>query len=82
MKLTVKQAAERACVSANLIYQLCEQRRLPHFRIGGQGRRGKILIDPVDLEAFISSLKVEASHDDGEFRHASPARRGDAAGAS
>jgi excisionase family DNA binding protein len=40
MKLTVKQAAARGGVSAQLIYQLCEQRRLRHYRVGGRQRPG------------------------------------------
>jgi excisionase family DNA binding protein len=59
MKLTPKQAAERAGVSLSLIYQLCEERRLTHYRIGGRGKRGKILIAPDDLDAFLESLRVE-----------------------
>jgi excisionase family DNA binding protein len=39
MKLTVKQAAARGRVSAQLIYQLCEERRLRHYRVGGEGSR-------------------------------------------
>jgi excisionase family DNA binding protein len=58
--LSVKQAAERAGVSESLIYQWCDERRLVHYRVGGAGRRGKILIDPTDMDAFMTSLKVEA----------------------
>jgi excisionase family DNA binding protein len=57
-KLTVKQAAEQARVSPNLIYQLCLERRLPHYRIGSRGRRGKILIESSDLAAFFASCKI------------------------
>jgi excisionase family DNA binding protein len=60
MLLTVKQAAERAGVSESLIYQLCEERRLAHFRLGGKGKRGKIGISPSDLDAFMNSIRVEA----------------------
>jgi excisionase family DNA binding protein len=62
--LTPAQAAGRAGISLALVYQLCEERRLPHYRVGGQGRRGKILIDPVDLDAFLSSCKVTESPDE------------------
>ena len=58
MKLTPKQAGERAGVSASLIYQLCQERRLPHYRVGGRGRRGKILIDEADLAAFFEACRV------------------------
>jgi excisionase family DNA binding protein len=71
MKLTPRQAAERIGVSPQLIYRWCEERRLPHFRCGGRGRRGRILIDPADLDAFLETLKVtpRPPADDGEFRH-------------
>ena len=40
--LSVKQAAERARVSESLIYRWCAERRLRHYRLGGNGRRGRI----------------------------------------
>jgi excisionase family DNA binding protein len=72
MKLTPKRAAERAGVSEKLVYRWCAERRLSHYRCGGQGRRGRILIDPDDLDAFLLTLKISARPpgDDGEFRHA------------
>jgi excisionase family DNA binding protein len=66
--LTVAEAAERAGVSDSLVYEWCQTRRLAHFRPGGKGKRGKILISPDDLDVFISSLRVEAE--------ATPARPG------
>jgi excisionase family DNA binding protein len=57
--LTPKQAAERAGISAALVYQWCEERRLPHYRLGGDGKRGKIMIDPRDLDEFLEGQKVE-----------------------
>lgn len=59
-RLTVKQAAERVGVSASLIYQWCEERRLPHFRLGTGTKRGKILIEVADLDALLEGLRVEA----------------------
>ncbi len=56
--LSIRQAAERVSVSPALIYQWCQERRLTHYRCGGQGRRGKILISPADLDAFMESCKV------------------------
>lgn len=57
-KLTVKEAADRSGVSVALIYAWCDERRLTHYRPGTRGKRGKILIDPVDLDEFLESLKV------------------------
>jgi excisionase family DNA binding protein len=69
--LTVKQAATSKGLSPQLIYLWCEERRLPHYRLGGRGRRGRILIDPADLDAFLATLKVTPCPpgDDGPFRH-------------
>ena len=62
MKLTPKQAAAHAGVSPQLIYQWTTvEKRLPHYRAGGLGKRGRILIDEADLEAFLASLRVEAA---------------------
>jgi len=69
--ISVKEAAALKGLSTQLIYLWGAERRLPHFRLGGRGRRGRILIDLADLDAFMTTLKV-ASHppgDDGEFRH-------------
>jgi len=61
MFLSIKEAAERTGVSQAMLYQWCKEKRLSHFRFGGMGRRGKILIDPADLEAFLASCKVTPS---------------------
>jgi excisionase family DNA binding protein len=57
--LTVKQAAVRAGVSPSLIYAWCREKRLPHYRVGKEGRRGRIRIDPADLDAFVGTLRQE-----------------------
>lgn len=59
-KVTIKQAAEQSGMSTSLLYQLCAVRRLPHFRLGREGKRGKILIEECDLEAFLAAARVEA----------------------
>jgi excisionase family DNA binding protein len=59
MKLTTKQAAERAGVSVSMIYQWCQERLFPHYRCGRSGRRGKILVEDSDLDAFLAGCKVE-----------------------
>ena len=58
--LTVNEAAERAGVSESLIYEWCQTRRLAHYRAGGKGKRGKILVMPKDLDALMESIRVEA----------------------
>lgn len=69
--LSPKQAATRARVSVSLVYQWCAERRLSHFRLGKDGRRGKVLIEQSDLDAFLKSLRVEAGSDETAegFRH-------------
>jgi excisionase family DNA binding protein len=57
--LTVKQVAERLRVSASLVYSWCEDHLLPHYRMGGKGKRGKILIEEAALDAFLQNCKVE-----------------------
>jgi excisionase family DNA binding protein len=59
--LTVKQVAEQLGISASLVYGWCDDHLLPHFRFGGKGRRGKILVEAAALEAFLHDHKVEAS---------------------
>lgn len=57
--MTVEEAAEQARVSSSMIYQWCDERRLTHYRLGGKGRRGKILICPRDLARFLETQKIE-----------------------
>lgn len=58
-KLTVKQAAVRFGLSASLLYLWCQEKRLPHYRVGARGRRGRVLIEATDLEAFLADQRVE-----------------------
>jgi excisionase family DNA binding protein len=62
--LTVKQVAERLRISASLVYSWCEDHLLPHYRMGGKGKRGKILIEEDALNAFLQSRKVEVGSSD------------------
>jgi excisionase family DNA binding protein len=57
--LTVKQAAERLGVSDSLVYEWCAAGALPHFRIGRNGKRGKILIAEAELDAFMAAHRQE-----------------------
>jgi excisionase family DNA binding protein len=57
--LTPKQAAARIGVSDSLIYEWCSSGLLPHYRFGRRGRRGKILIDEAEFDAFLASCRQE-----------------------
>lgn len=61
MLLKPKAAAELLGVSISLIYQLCNDGLLPHYRFGGKGRRGHVRIDDADLRAFTEQCRREAS---------------------
>jgi excisionase family DNA binding protein len=57
--LTVAQAARAAGVSPSLVYQWCRDRRLPHYRLGGEGKRGRIRIAPADLADLITECRQD-----------------------
>lgn len=57
--MTPREAADDLGVSPSLIYQLVEERRIGHIRVGGKGRRGRILIELKALEAFLEENRVE-----------------------
>ena len=57
-KLTVKQAADLVPTSQSLVYQWVKEKVFTVYRVGGRGRRGKILIDDAEFRAFLESLKV------------------------
>ena len=54
--LSVKEAAERLNISEATIYALCQQRRLPHVRIGVG--RGAIRIEDQALVEFVERARV------------------------
>jgi excisionase family DNA binding protein len=56
--LSPKEAAEYMHVSPSLVYRLCKESRIAHYRVGCQGKRGKLLISPRDLDAFMESQRV------------------------
>lgn len=58
--MNVRTAAERLEVSQSMVYQLIQEGRLPCLRIGGRGRRGKIVIKEEHVLAFQESCKVVA----------------------
>jgi excisionase family DNA binding protein len=65
--LTVSQASDRIGVSESLIYEWCASGILPHYRFGRKGKRGKILIDEAELEAFRVSCRQEGRKDNGSL---------------
>jgi len=59
--LTVKQICEKfPYLSESLVYLWIEQRELPHYRLGGKDKRGRIVIDEADFLTFLASRKVQA----------------------
>ena len=58
--LTPKMAAERLGVSISLVYRLCNEGSLKHFRFGGAGRRGRVMIAEQDLTAYVESCRRES----------------------
>jgi excisionase family DNA binding protein len=61
MMLTPKEAAKQLEVSVSLIYQLCNEGRLAHYRFGGRGRRGSVRIEEADLAAYQHAAKRESA---------------------
>lgn len=61
MKLTIREAVRKldGNVSAQTLYQAIKG-RLPHYRVSGSGRRGKVLIEESDLMAWLEGQKVGA----------------------
>lgn len=54
--MTVKEAAARLRVSPKTVYELIEAEALPARRVGL--RKGKILIDAADVEAYWDASKA------------------------
>ena len=57
--MTPREAADDLGVSPSLIYQIVEERRISHIRVGGKGKRGRIFIEIGALEAFLEANRVE-----------------------
>lgn len=65
---TPKQAAEKIGVSISLVYQWCKEGSLEHLRLGGHGKRGKVMIEPASLDRFLEDRK-RPSGNAGGLRH-------------
>lgn len=57
--LSVKEVAQRVKVSEAIVRAWITSGKLPHYRLGAPGRRGKIAVKPEDLETFLASCRVE-----------------------
>ena len=66
MKMTPEEASTRGRVSVSLIYAWCKAGALPHYRLGRAGKRGKIVIDEGDFDAFLEQMKVSGPQPDAE----------------
>jgi excisionase family DNA binding protein len=62
MKLTINDVVKKleGKIAKSTLYEAVEQKRIAHYRISGTGRRGKILIDEADLEAWLEEQRVGA----------------------
>lgn len=56
--LSVTEAAARACVCDTVVRAWVAAGLLPAFRLGMPGCRGKIMIDPDDLDQCLASFKT------------------------
>lgn len=72
--LTPKQAAARIGVSVSLIYQWCKEGLIEHLRLGAQGKRGKVMIDPESLERYVESCKQPSRAPVVALRHITASR--------
>lgn len=74
--ISVREAARRVGVSASLVYQWCADGTLSHYRLGASGKRGKILIEPAELEKFYEARKVTGGGASTEpLRHIATSRK-------
>lgn len=58
-------------VSKALVYLWISERRFPHYRVGGRGKRGKVLIEEDEFKSFLATCRVDEGElaEDGELRH-------------
>ncbi len=70
MLITPRQVANRLCISLSLVYQLCRQQQLKHYRFGAEGKRGRIRIEESEVDRYLSEqLQVTSSPAIPTFRH-------------
>ena len=54
----VIEAAAYLHCSRSMVYQLADERRINHIRIGGRSKRGKLLFRREHLDAFLAENTV------------------------
>ncbi len=52
--LSPREAAMRLGISLSLVYQLCKDGQLEHYRLGSRGKRGRIRIALSEVERFLA----------------------------
>jgi excisionase family DNA binding protein len=62
--LTPAEIAKQYRVSPSLVYEWCRIGGLKHYRFGRPGKRGKVLVEEADLQAFLAERRVEGRRDD------------------
>ena len=64
-RLSVTQAIKVLGLGRLSIYKLCQERKIRHYRLGE--KRGRIMFDPKDLDAYLEScaVEVEPAGDEG-----------------
>ena len=70
---TVTEAARELGISQNMVYALCQRRKIKHER-HGLGRRGKIIIPEDALAEYRRSVTVEAGKTVGTLPSSPPPR--------
>ena len=58
--ISPREAATRLGVSISLVYQLCREMALKHYRIGGRGKRGRILIEESELDRYRAACERDS----------------------
>ena len=70
MLLCPREVANRLGVSLSLVYQLCKDRKLRHYRLGGQSRRGSIKIEESEVQRYLGEcMRIETVPDTAQFKH-------------
>ncbi len=68
--LTPRDVALRLCISISLVYQLCKEHQLKHFRFGASGKRGRIRIEESEVDRYVlENARVASPERLPELKH-------------